>query len=157
MAPWQSITLPTNNNEKIQITATPARHGPPNGDRGPCIGFILSNQSRPTQNIYISGDTVWYEGIEEIARKFKIKTAILFMGAARVAAAGPSHLTFTAEEGVKAARAFPEATIVPVHFEGWGHFSEAKTDISAAFEKANLQHRLRWLTPGQPSFVDYSG
>ena len=72
------------------------------------------------------------------------------MGAARVESVGPWHLTLTAGEGVEAARAFPQATIVPLHYEGWKHFSESRADIERAFDRAGLANRLRWLAPGVP-------
>jgi len=65
-----------------------------------------------------------------------------------VAAVGPWHLTFTAAEGVEAARALGEATIVPVHSEDWEHFSESRPEIDRAFAAAGLGHRLRWLPRG---------
>jgi hypothetical protein len=74
---------------------------------------------------------------------------ILFMGAARVPAVGPAHLTFTAAEAVEAAGAFPEAPIVPLHFEGWAHLTESRRDIEQAFTAAGIGHRLRWLEPGR--------
>jgi len=80
----------------------------------------------------------------DVAERFPIKVAILFLGAARVAAVGPQHLTMTAEEGVTAAHAFPDATIVPLHFEGWAHFSESRPEIGAAFQAAGLADRLHW-------------
>jgi len=72
------------------------------------------------------------------------------MGAARVKAAGDWPLTFTAEGAVTAARAFAGATIVPLHFEGWAHFSESRAQIEAAFAAAGLAGRLRWPPPGVP-------
>ena len=75
------------------------------------------------------------------------------MGAARVAAVGRWHLTFTAAEGVEAARAFEDSAVVPLHFEGWEHFSESRTDIERAFAQAGLAHRLRWLEPGRPTEI----
>jgi hypothetical protein len=98
--------------------------------------------------LYVSGDTVWYEGIAEIARRFSISVAVLNMGAARVEAAGPWHLTFTGEEGVQAARAFGKAAIVPLQCEGWAHFSEHRQEIRRAFKQAEVEHRLCWLSPG---------
>jgi L-ascorbate metabolism protein UlaG (beta-lactamase superfamily) len=151
LLPWQSIEIPTPDGPNLCITATPARHGPEGGDRGPCIGFVLTRPDNPHAAVYISGDTVWYEGVAQVAQRFPVALAILFMGAAKVAAAGPSHLTFTAEEGVQAARAFPSATIIPVHFEGWTHFSEAKADIDQTFANAHLEHRLHWPIPGHPT------
>ena len=91
----------------------------------------------------------WFVGSrKEPSGCFPIRTAVLFMGAARVAAVGPWHLTFTAAEGVEAARALGNATIVPVHFEDWEHFSESRPEIDGAFKAAGLGHRLRWLPRG---------
>jgi hypothetical protein len=50
---------------------------------------------------------------------------------------GPAHLTFTAAEAVVAAQAFTQALIVPLHFEGWAHLSESRTDIESAFAAAH--------------------
>jgi L-ascorbate metabolism protein UlaG (beta-lactamase superfamily) len=148
LLPWESYDLGLADGSTIRVTATPARHGPPNGDRGPVIGFVLHRPADTDHAVYFSGDTVWYEGVAEVAARFRVEVAVLYMGAARVASAGPSHLTFTATEGIEAARAFCGAIVVPLHFEGWAHFSESRTDIDAAFAAAALQQRLRWLRPG---------
>ncbi len=96
----------------------------------------------------MSGDTVWYDGVAEVARRFRPDVAILFAGAARVPEVGPAHLTFTAAETVIAAQEFPTALIVPVHFEGWEHFSESRGDIERAFAAAGLTNRLRLPVAG---------
>jgi L-ascorbate metabolism protein UlaG (beta-lactamase superfamily) len=149
LAPWQSHDLPTRDGRTLRITATPARHGPLDGDRGPVVGFVLAFSDQPTRVVYVSGDTVWYEGIAEVARRFTPGVALLFTGAARVREVGPAHLTLTAAEAVTAAQAFPEALIVPLHFEGWAHFSESRAEIDRAFAAAGLADRLRWPVPGQ--------
>lgn len=82
-----------------------------------------------------------------------MKSALLFMGAAIVRQVGPAHLTMTAEEGVRAARAFPDASNVPLHFEGWEHFTESRDEIMRAFAAAGLEERLRWLDPGVPQRI----
>ena len=148
LAPWESHDLDLPDGSTLRVTAAPARHGPSGGDRGPVIGFVLHPPNETKGAIYLSGDTVWYEGVADVARAFRVGLAVLFMGAARVAVAGPSHLTFTAAEGVEAARVFEHATIVPLHFEGWAHFSETRRDIAQAFDAAGLRHRLHWLRPG---------
>jgi L-ascorbate metabolism protein UlaG (beta-lactamase superfamily) len=155
LAPWQSVELTVPDGAGLRVTATPARHGPRDGDRGPVIGFLLTSAERAeapgTPAIYVSGDTVWYDGLEEIARRADVRVAFLFMGAARVAQVGPAHLTLSAEEGVLVARAMPHAVIVPLHYEGWEHFSEGRAEIDRAFSAAGLGARLRWLIPGQPT------
>ncbi len=157
LAHWQSVDLPTRDGRVLTVTGTPARHGPAGGDRGPVTGFMLALTDSPKNAVYISGDTVWYEGVEEVNQRFSVQIAILFMGAARVAAAGPSHLTFTANEGVEAARAFIDAAIIPLHYEGWEHFSESRKQIEDAFTAAGMAHRVRWMEPGLATEVANSG
>jgi len=146
---WQSHEVRAASGRVLRITATPARHGPADGDRGPVIGFVLAFTDAPTEVVYVSGDSVWYEGVAEVERRFHPRVALLFAGAARVREVGPAHLTFTADETVLAARGFERALIVPLHFEGWAHFSESRSDLERAFREAGLSDRLRFPTPGR--------
>ncbi len=156
LGPWSSINLPAPDGRALRVTATPARHGPAEFDRGPVAGFVLAYEDAPDIAVYVSGDTVWYDGIAEVARCYPVKAAVLFMGAARVAAVGPWHLTMTAEEGIEAARAFGDAAIVPLHCDGWEHYSESHDDIARAFAKAGLKSRLVWGDPGREIVIPLS-
>lgn len=146
---WQLIDVEAPQGRTLRVVATPARHGPSGLNRGAVIGFVLFFTDAPEQAIYISGDTVWYEGVAEVARRYPVRAALLHLGAARVPAVGPFHLTMTASEAVEAAEAFTEAAILPIHFEGWEHFSESKKEIVQAFSNAGLTHRLHWLELGR--------
>lgn len=150
LAPGDSHELSLADGSTLRVTATPARHGPPGGDRGPSVGFLLEWEDGESKTVYLSGDTVWYEGVEEIARNYPVQVAVLYAGAAKVSVVGPEPLTFTAEGAVEAARAFKDAIIVPVHFEGWKHFSEGRAELEASLARAGLEDRVRWLAPGQP-------
>ncbi len=143
LAPWQSASV-----GPLTITATPARHGPENGDRGPVIGFILESPDEEGAT-YVSGDTVLYDELLRVTARFDIRRALLFMGAARVPAVGPQHLTMTAQEAVELALHMPHAKILPLHFEGWAHFSEGRDVIEGAFSKAGLMDRLIWPEPAK--------
>ena len=147
---WQQTKLRTADGATLVVTATPARHGPPQADRGPVIGFVLVFADEPEQIIYVSGDTVWYDGVDEVAQRFPVRIALLNLGAAQVAAAGNWPLTFTAAEAVDVARVMGEALIVPLHFEGWEHFTESRADVEQAFTAAGLTNRLLMPRPGIP-------
>ncbi|HEX6850987.1 MAG TPA: MBL fold metallo-hydrolase [Candidatus Polarisedimenticolaceae bacterium] len=149
LEPWASIGIEAPGGKILRVTATPARHGPVGGDRGPVIGFVLEFSRNGSDAVYVSGDTVAFEGVAEVALRHRIAVAFLFLGAAKVAAAGPSHLTMTAEEGATVAAVLPGAAIVPLHFEGWKHFSEGRAEIEAAFAAAGLTHRLHFIPPGR--------
>lgn len=157
LAPWATTYLPVPGDGLVAVTATPARHGPPGCEpvTGDVIGFVLTASDGATGAVYLSGDTVWYEGVAEVARRFAVTTAVLFLGAARLREVGPAHLTMDAADAVEAARAFGRALIVPTHFEGWAHFSEGRADVVRAFAAAGSEHRLRWLTPGVPETVGH--
>lgn len=155
LARWQHVDIPAANGALLRITGTPARHGPADGDRGPVTGFVLSLGDGSEGDVYVSGDTVWYDELLEVKKKFSVNVAILNMGAARVKEVGPAHLTFTGEEGAAFAKAFERALIVPLHFEGWEHFSESRGEIDRAFAGAGLQSRLRWLKPGVPTRIEF--
>jgi hypothetical protein len=42
------------------------------------------------------------------------------------------------------------AVIVPVHHEGWAHYSEARDDVARVFARTGLGRRVTWLQPGAP-------
>jgi L-ascorbate metabolism protein UlaG (beta-lactamase superfamily) len=154
---WSSVEIQAPNGRTLRITGTPARHGPADGDRGPVTGFLITDAAAPesptTPGIYISGDTVWYDGLRPIASRANVGVGVLFLGAAKVREVGPAHLTLAASEGVEVARLFSNAAIVPLHYTGWEHFSEGRSEIQRAFDEAGFGHRLRWLEPGRATDV----
>lgn len=135
------------------LTATPARHGPPLSLPmvGPVIGFLLEWKGQEHGALYISGDTVLFDGALEVGRRFKVGTAFLHLGAAGY---GPLRFTMNAEEGAQLGKAFGAKTIVPVHYEDWTHFKQPKNEIAPAFARAGIGERLRQLVPGVRTPLD---
>ncbi len=150
LAAWESATCNAGGGS-VRITATPGRHGPAGGDRGPVTGFVLDPAGGGGRTVYVSGDTVWFDGVADVGRRFPVAIALLNLGAAKVSVAGSEPLTFTAAEAVQLARAWAGAVIVPLHFEGWEHFSEGRPEIERAFARAGLSSRLRFLPAGVPT------
>jgi hypothetical protein len=73
---------------------------------------------------------------------------LLFAGAAQTR--GPFHLTMIADDTIETAHAFPGATIVPVHCEGWAHFSQGRAEHETSSQALGLASRLCLLEPGVP-------
>jgi L-ascorbate metabolism protein UlaG (beta-lactamase superfamily) len=151
LAAGASQVIQARSGTSVRVTATPARHGPEGGDRGPVIGFLLEAERDPTSALWVTGDTVGYEGLEAIAPRAPLRGIVAFMGAAMVRVAGPHALTLTANEGVRLAERFPSATIVPVHYEDWEHFTEGRAEIESTFRSVGLDGRLQWLERGRPT------
>jgi len=154
LEPWQSASLIKPDGSSIQITAAPARHGPAGIEplAGDVVGFILTLSGSETRPIYITGDTVWYDGVAEVARRFKAGIVLLFAGSAQTR--GPFHLTMDTNDAIETAQAFPDATIVPVHTEGWAHFKQSGDDLLKAFNALGFGSRLRLLQPGVATPVE---
>jgi L-ascorbate metabolism protein UlaG (beta-lactamase superfamily) len=150
LAPWSTTEL-RKNGQSLTVTATPARHGPAGIEplSGDVVGFVLSPKDGAP--IYISGDTVWYDGVAEVARRFKARVVLPFAGAAQTR--GPFHLTMDTNDTIETARAFPDAVIVPVHTDGWAHFRQNANDLRATFDALGFGKRLKLLEPGVATVI----
>ncbi|HEX5508981.1 MAG TPA: MBL fold metallo-hydrolase [Pseudolabrys sp.] len=146
LEPWQTVKLKNQNGASVEVTATPARHGPAGIEplSGDVIGFVIAISGTPP--IYVTGDTVWFDGVAEVARRYDAGIVLVFAGAAQTR--GPFHLTMDTNDAIETAQAFPNATIVPVHFEGWQHLRQSADDLRAAFDALGFGARLRLLDPG---------
>jgi L-ascorbate metabolism protein UlaG (beta-lactamase superfamily) len=153
LAPWDSTELTGKDGHSLTITATPARHGPAGIEplSGDVIGFVLSSHAPGSRPIYITGDTVWFDGVAEVARRFPAGVVLPFAGAAQTR--GPFHLTMDTNDTIETARAFPDATIVPVHTDGWAHFKQSAGDLRASFDTLGFGARLRILEPGVRTLI----
>ncbi|OZI26428.1 MBL fold metallo-hydrolase [Bordetella genomosp. 9] len=149
LAPYETCTLHGAGGETLLVTATPARHGPIGIEpiSGDVVGFALGRQ-QPGDLLYVTGDTVWYEGTAEVARRFDPKVVVLFTGAAEPR--GRFHMTMGSEGAIEAAHAFPNAALVSAHSEGWMHFRESQEQLADVFQKLNLAGRLTPFDKGTP-------
>jgi L-ascorbate metabolism protein UlaG (beta-lactamase superfamily) len=150
LAPFETRILKGRNAERLFVTAAPARHGPVGIQpiSGEVAGFLLGVK-QPGDAIYITGDTVWYEGTAEVARRFSPKVVMLFTGAAEPR--GRFRMTMGSNDALEAANAFPDAAIVAVHNEGWVHLRESAAELAAAFATFGVASRLTPLERGKPT------
>lgn len=153
LAPWASVDLVGADGALLNVTATPARHGPAGIEplSGDVIGFVIRSSEPNGRVVYITGDTVWFDGVAEVARRFDVDVVLPFAGAAQTR--GPFHLTMDTNDTIETARAFPDALIVPVHTDGWAHFKQTAADLRASFDTLGFGARLRILEPGVPTSI----
>ena len=151
---WDTVRIETEKVPGLRITGTPCQHGSDeelHRIAGHVIGFILEWEGQERGALYISGDTVFFPGIEAIAARFTIDTAILHIGRAGFPAQiGDRYLTFTVEEAIKTARLMKVNRLIPTHREGWEHFLERPEFAHERIIAAGLESKLVWLEPGKP-------
>jgi L-ascorbate metabolism protein UlaG (beta-lactamase superfamily) len=157
LAPWASTTLEHEGRVALEITATPCRHGPPLSRPivGEVVGFALRWEGQDQGLLWISGDTVLYEGVREVARRLDVGTAILHLGGVRFPLSGPLRYTMTAAEGAELCALLHPQTVIPIHYEGWKHFREGRGAAEEEFAKGSdgLAERVLWLEHGTPAIV----
>lgn len=146
---WETVAVQGSDDNGVRVTATPARHGPVGIEpiSGDVVGFVVTPENS-SGSIYVAGDTVWYEGIAAIKDKFDIRLAILFTGAAQPR--GTFHMTMGSNDAIEFAHAFPQASIVAIHNEGWEHFMESQSQLARSFATVGLASRLTSLERGVP-------
>ncbi|MFC6084552.1 MBL fold metallo-hydrolase [Sphaerisporangium aureirubrum] len=153
LAPWESTRLEAPGRPAVEITATPARHGPPLSGpiTGEVVGFALKWEGQRHGVLWISGDTVLYPGVREVAGRFEVGTALLHLGGVRFPVTGPLRYTMTAAQAVELCGLLRPRTALPVHYEGWQHFREGREAVERelAAAPAEVRERFRWLSIGE--------
>lgn len=147
LADWESVELDRPGGGTVTVTAVPAVHGP--GPReevepitGQVVGFVLTGDGLPT--VYVSGDNASLDLVRQIAERFgPVDTAILFAGAPRFPVVFDGALiVLDSAQAAEAAEILGARRVVPVHFDSWAHFTEGRTELTAAFTSAGLADRL---------------
>jgi L-ascorbate metabolism protein UlaG (beta-lactamase superfamily) len=158
LAPWATTSLEAPGKPTIEVTATPCRHGPPLSRPivGDVVGFALRWDDQEHGVLWISGDTVLYDGVREVAERLDVGTALVHLGGVRFPISGPLHYTMTAAQAVELCGALEPRTVLPIHYEGWKHFREGREAIEAEFAAAPASFResVHWLPIGAASEIE---
>ena len=150
LAPWEATVLPRPDGGALRVTGVPARHGPEGAERvlGDVTGFVLDGDGLP--RVYLSGDNADPGLVADVPdRVGPVDVAIVHAGAARVPGIlDGAALTLDGAGVAEVARLLRARVVVPVHADGWAHFSESVADVERAFAAAGLTGVLRVPTPG---------
>jgi L-ascorbate metabolism protein UlaG (beta-lactamase superfamily) len=152
LAPWETTRLGGADGATLEVTATPCRHGPRFSHPlvGDVVGFALRSPGAEGA-LWISGDTVLYDGVRAVAGRIPVDVALLHLGGVQFPVTGPVRYTMTADEAVQLCEQIRPRVAIPVHYEGWKHFREGRDAIERAFAAASADVRasLRWLPIGE--------
>ena len=153
LAAWGSTTLRGAGQAPIEMTATPCRHGPPLSHPivGEVVGFALRWEGQEHGVLWISGDTVLYDGVREVADRLEVDTALVHLGGVQFPVSGPLRYTMTAAEAVELCGLIGPRTVIPIHYEGWKHFRQGREAIEAGVRRRPPRFRdsVRWLPIGE--------
>ena len=152
LQPWATTWLEAPARWPIEITATPCRHGPPLSHPivGHVIGFALRWDGQEHGALWISGDTVLYDGVRQVADRLQVDIALLHLGGVQFPITGPVRYTMTARNAVDLCGLVRPRTVIPVHYEGWSHFKQGREAIEREFASAptSIRESFRLLPIG---------
>jgi len=148
---WESVTL-EKNGARVQVTAMPGKHGPPVVEKflPTVMGSMLEFQPAPDRTLlrlYITGDTVVFDDLEEIPLRYpEIDLALFHLGGTRIMG---MLLTMDAEQGVEAIRIIEPREVVPIHYNDYEVFKSPLEEFKTAVSSAGYQERIRYLAHGE--------
>jgi L-ascorbate metabolism protein UlaG (beta-lactamase superfamily) len=103
----------------------------------PCAGKVVVSQGR--------------DGLEALRSSEPLDRMFVHLGAARFGRGLRRclHWSMNVAEAVRLTQALQPQQAVPIHFEGWSHFTEGREEVEQAFAQAGLADRLVWLPRGE--------
>lgn len=159
LEPWESTRLEAPGRPPIDVTATPCRHGPPLSHpvAGDVIGFALRWAGQSDGVLWISGDTVLYDGVRQVASRLQVDIALLHLGGVRFPITGPIRYSMTARDAIELCGLVRPRVAIPIHYEGWKHFQEDREEIESEFARApeEIRQSIRWLPIGVEVPLDF--
>jgi L-ascorbate metabolism protein UlaG (beta-lactamase superfamily) len=147
---WETLTV-IKGEAKVKITSTPGRHGP--GALAallpPVMGSILEFQmlsGNTSFRLYVSGDTLVFEDIKEIPKRYPdIDLGLIHLGGTK---AFGVLLTMDGKQGVEAIQIIAPHITIPIHFNDYTVMKSPLEDFMQAVAAAGLEQKVRYLSHG---------
>jgi L-ascorbate metabolism protein UlaG (beta-lactamase superfamily) len=148
---WDSLTV-RKGDATLRITALPGRHGP----RGVAVllptvmGSMLdfeSSPAGPAYRIYISGDTLVFDDIAQIPRRFPdVDLALLHLGGTRLL--GMVKVTMDGKDGVRMMQIIAPQRAIPIHYNDYDLFKSPLSEFQSEVRAAGLEQKVIYLRHG---------
>ncbi|GAB2761159.1 MBL fold metallo-hydrolase [Streptomyces bullii] len=153
MRTWQGLTL-QHGDTQVKVTALPGRHAGHRVLRGllpPVMGSMLEfgPVAGPTRlRLYVSGDTLVYDGLDEIARLFPAADlAVLHLGGTLLP--GGFLVTMDGAQGAELARRLDPRLLLPVHYGDYTVMRSALSEFLVEADRIGFGERIVHCGHGQ--------
>jgi hypothetical protein len=113
------------------------------------IGFALGWEGQDHGKLWITGDTVLYDGLRQVADRLRVDTALLHLGCVRFPITGPVRYSMTAREAVQLCRRVRPAPPSPSTTKAGP--TSAKGDVPSNSNSSRRQPMSAGASNGYPS------
>jgi len=147
---WSSQTF-MKDGVALTVTALPGKHAP----RAlapvipPVMGSLLDfvRDGRRLLRVYITGDTLLHDRLEEIPRRYgAIDLCLIHLGGTKIMGV---LLTMDAAQGVRLLQLVAPAVAIPIHYDDYPVFRSSLADFRQAVGAAQLSTEIQFLERGQ--------
>lgn len=148
---WETWTF-YKGDSLVRITSMPGRHAPGILSRllPPVMGSMIEFQTpagTTALSIYITGDTLVYDQLREIPRRYpEIDLALLHLGGTRVLGL---MVTMDGKQGVEALKLVDPTVAIPIHYNDYTVFKSPLEDFQREVKAAGLERLVRYLSHGE--------
>ena len=147
---WETLSV-AKDDARVRITAMPGRHDPGvlSALLPPVNGNLLEFylRDRIVFQLYITGDTLVYEDLKEIPKRYpNVDLALLHLGGTKIFGV---LLTMDAQQGIQAIQLIAPRLSIPIHYNDYTVFKSPLEDFKQAVSEARLDERVRYLSHGE--------
>ncbi|CAN3129593.1 MBL fold metallo-hydrolase [Mycobacterium sp. smrl_JER01] len=147
---WETTVVTGDARPPLRVTATPCRHGPRFSGpvTGTVNGFAVRVGAQQRVALWMTGDTVLYDGVRSVAAQMDIEVVLVHCGAVRFGRTGPIRYSMSGRDAAELIATVGPRVAVPVHYEGWSHFSEREDALRRSLQP--VSDLIHWLPRGLP-------
>ena len=143
---------------RLRVTAMPGKHAPqPLEALLPSVMGSILDFTTPdgrTLRVYITGDTLVHDALEEIPRRYPdIDLGLLHLGGTRVLGV---LVTMNAIEGVRALQIVRPRIAVPIHHGDYTVFKDPLENFRSAAGASSLTTEIRYLERGETCTIPFA-
>jgi L-ascorbate metabolism protein UlaG (beta-lactamase superfamily) len=106
-------------------------------------------QGRPNA-VWFTGDSIYVDSWKERLSRWNVVLALVNFGAAKAPTpdGGLLQVTMGGDDAIKIVQDLGISNVVPMHFEGWEHFTENGKELKTVLEEANISDKVHFVEPG---------
>ncbi|GGA22726.1 MBL fold metallo-hydrolase [Psychrobacillus lasiicapitis] len=126
--------------EDVQLVKTKGEHG-----RGPVLelagqvcGVVFKHPSEKT--LYVAGDTVWYEAVQEVIETHKPEVIVVNAGDNQFLEGG--SLVMGKDDVYEVYKAAPDAKIISVHMEAVNHWTLSREELKSFSQEKGISSNV---------------
>lgn len=138
--------------EEIQFSRVGGHHG--RGEiaekMGQVSGFVLQAKGEPT--LYIAGDTIWCEEVQEALEQYHPQVTVVNAGGARFVEGDP--ITMDKHDVEQVCQYAPQTKVIAVHMEAINHCLLTREQLATYVEEKGYAEQVVILQDGQ--HIEYS-